>query len=343
MSVRATDLGIAPAKAIELAVSEYNAEREKGQPKINLFLEDDQWEKKHALPAYTRLRKNHNINVIFMSNTDGTVALQDKIVEDRVICINPLNSDELLSSLNRNTFKIAKRTEETNGLVAVRIAELGYKNVAIMHYPNDFMTRGAMAAKTILDESLIENQVIQIEKGQVDYQDILMRFKDQNVDAYIMFGYKEFGFAMKQARSLGIDAPFFGSTTLLDPEYFTNSEGLITGSVFPFFTPTDGNYVLATEFLNAYELKFGERPFSVWPPMQAYDASNLVLSQLRNINETKRSDEAFDDWLRKRLHAITYHQGICGNLSVEPDGSSKGIYFSLYKYVGKGEVVKVRR
>ena len=343
LSTRATDLGIGPANAMELAVEQYNNNRQEGEPRVNLYVEDDQWEKDKALPAYLKLRKEHDIKVLFISNTDGTIALQDQIMQDNVVAVNPINNDALLSTMNRNTFKIAKSTEDANALIAIRIIELGLKKVMIMHYPNDFMTRATGAAKALLDQAGIENKVVKTTIGDTDFNSILKSGKREEYDAYVFFGYKEFGYAMKQARDLGIEAPFFGSTTLLDPEFYNNSEGAIIGTECSFFTPVDGNYVLAKEFLDGYEMMFGEQPHSVWPPMQSYDAINLVLNEIKKVNDTKPKNESFGDWLVKKLFKVRYYQGVCGNLSIAEDGSSRGIYFSLYQYDSKGKLVKVRR
>lgn len=343
MSTRATDLGIAPSKAMQLAIEEYNSSKTKDQPKINFFIEDDKWEKSLALPAYEKLRKEHNIDVVFISNTDGTVELQDKILEDGVIAVNPLNNDKLLSSLNKNTFKIAKSTEEAHKALGIRIIELGLKKVIILHYPNNFMSVGGNAIKNILTENGVENEVIKTEKDQVDFTEILKNAKEKKADAYVFLGYKNFGFAMKQARDLEIKASFFGSTTLLDPDFFSNSEGAIVGTECTFFTPLDGNYILASDFLQDYKKKFGEEPFSIWPPMQAYDAMNIVINEIKKVNEDKTKEQSQVDWLRKRLLNVKYYQGVCGNISIKEDGSSRGIYFSLYKVESDGKLLKIKR
>ncbi|MCM4151093.1 amino acid ABC transporter substrate-binding protein [Arenibacter sp. N53] len=343
LTKRATDLGIAPANALKLSVSEYNANRKAGEPKVNLFVEDDQWEKENSMPAYEKLRREHDVKIVFVSNTDGTIAISDKVLDDQVILVNPLNNDALLSALNQNIFKIAKSTEEANSLIAIRIIELGLKKVIIMHYPNDFMTMASNSCKKILDESGIENRVVTVEKENVDFKDELKSYKEAGYDAFVFFGYKEFGFAMKQARELEITAPFFGSTVLLDPDYYENSAGTIIGTECSFFTPADGNWVLANEFLNRYKSTYGENPFSVWPPLQAYDAMNLVLNELRTLNSTRGNGQLFDEWLRQRLFNVKFFQGTCGNISINTDGSSRGIYFSLYKYEAKGKLLKVKR
>lgn len=343
LSERATDLGIGPSRAMKLAVEQYNQSREKGEPKVNFFVEDDKWEKENAIPAYDRLRKAHNIDVVFVSNTGSTVAIQDRVLADGVILINPLNNDNMLASMNKNTFEIAKSTEEANGVVGVRIIELGLKNIAIYHYPNDFMSRAANSIKVLLDEKGVKNNVVIIEKGQVDFISSLKKFKDDGVEGYVFCGYKNFGFAMKQARDLEIEAPFFGSTTLLDPEFYDNSGGAIVNTECTFFTPADGNYVLAHQFLKDYKAKFGEEPFSIWPPMQAYDAMNITLNNLKKINWREDEKMKLEDYLRAELLSLRYFQGVCGNLSITADGSSRGIYFSLYSVDGRGMLVKVKR
>lgn len=343
MSTRATDLGIDPSKAMQLAIEQYNSSKSETQPQINLFIEDDKWEKEMAKPAYEKLRKEHNIDVLFISNTDGTIELQDKIIEDGVIAINPLNNDKLLSSLNKNTFKIAKSTEEVHKALGIRMIELGIKKVLILHFPNDFMTIGGNAIKDILTENGIENKIIEIKKDQTNFTEILQTAKETETEAYVFLGYNEFGFAMKQARDLGIEAPFFGSTTLLDPVFFSNSEGAIVGTECTFFTPLDGNYILANEFLESFKKRFGEEPFSIWPPLQAYDAMNILINEVKTINEDKSKDVTQVDWLRNRLLNVKYYQGVCGNISITSDGSSRGIYFSLYKVESDGKLIKIKR
>lgn len=341
LTTRATDLGIGPANAMQLAVEQYNSNRSSSQPKVNLFIEDDKWDGNQAVNLYDKLQKEHLVDVVFISNSDGTVAIQDKLIQDQVIAINPLNSDSMLSALNENTFKIAKSTEEANGLIGVRIVDSNLKKAAIIYFPNDFMTRGAKEVAHILKENDVAYTLIKTEIGDTNFVSVLKQCKEQNHDAYVFFGYKEFGYAMKQARDLGINAQFFGSTVLLDPAYYHNSEGSIVGTECSFFTPEDGNYLLAREFLKLYQKKFGEAPSSVWPPMQAYDAMNIVLAQVEKLNDTKPKDQPLSDWLREQLYSVKYHKGVCGNISISKNGSSHGIYFSLYRYESELKLAKI--
>lgn len=341
LSTRATFLGVGPAKAIGLNIEQYNENRKEGEPKINYFTEDDKWEKSLAIPKYQKLRNEHNIDVLFISNSDGTVALQDKILEDNVICINPLNSDDLLSALNDHTFKVAKNTEDANGLVGHRIIELGYKKTAIFHFPNDYMTRAAKSVEKILLSENLNCKLIKTEKNKTDFTKELKILKAEEYDSYIIFGYNKYGYVIKQARELGINAPFFGANTFLEEEFFDNSAGTGIGAEFAFFTTVDGNEFLANEFIDDYKIRYNESPPAIWPTLQACDASRIVIDAVREVNKSKPENIAFDNWLRDELFNTTYFEGVCGNLSIGKDGAARGIYFSLYKCVGRMEIEKI--
>lgn len=101
----ATDLGVTPSKALQLAIDEYNTNKKSGDPTVNLFIEDDEWDQEKALPAYKKLRNNHNIEILFISNTDGIIAISEQAKKDGVIVINALNNDAILNRLNNNVFQ----------------------------------------------------------------------------------------------------------------------------------------------------------------------------------------------------------------------------------------------
>lgn len=338
----AVDLGEGPARAMELAVAQYNESRGKDQPKAVLHIEDDEWVGANAVPLYDKLRREHGIQVLLMSHTDGTIALQERAAEDGVILINSLNNDQLLSTMNENTFVIGKKTEEAAQVVAGRLIETGKRQVRGFHVTNSFMTIFADSFSAHVERHGIDSEVVAVDIGKTEFRKELQRFADEGCDALVFFGYRNLGFAMKQARELGMDVPFFGATTLLGAGFYENSEGVMDGTEFSFFTPQDGNYVLANRFLDAYELRFGEEPFSVWPAMQGYDAMNLTLDIVGRISSKPKNME-FSTWFKSEMYSVKYYQGICGNIAIQGDGTSRGIYFSLYEIKGHGVVEKVRR
>ena len=342
LSEKAIDMGIPAKEAIELSIHNYNKKRKVDQPKINFSFGDDKWEGKNAIKIFDSLNKNHKLDVVFISNTEGTVALQNKAIENNTLLINPLNSDNLLSTLNENTVKIAKRTEEANQILGLRILELRLKKTAIFYYPNDFMTRAAYSVQEILKHTSSECEIIPTQKNDTNFVATLTKLKAQGYDGYAFLGYSNFGYAMKQAREIGITAPFFGSTTLLDPNYYKNSNGHVVGTECVYFQPMDGNYVLAQEFLKNYHLRYKKQPTSIWPAMQAYDASEILIKFISNVNNIKK-DITLTDYLRNQFYALNFYQGVCGNISIGKDLASKGIYFSLYTIEDKNKLRKLKR
>ena len=338
----AMDLGKHPANAMALAVEQYNRSKSPDAPLLKLHVEDDEWKKENAIPLYDKLRKEHKIEVLFISNSEGTVVLQEKILQDHVILINPLNNDALLSSMNQNTFKIGKKTEETALVTAARIFELGLKNIVIFQVNNYFMSLSAKSLAENLKKNNVQVEIIPVDINQTDYTAYLNTCKSKNIDALLFFGYKNLGYAMKQARDKGIKVPYFATNTLFGDGYYKNSQGTMDGTVFAFFTQNDGNYVLANQFANAYKDKFGEIHVAFWSAMQAYDAMNIFIAQLSQLS-TKPTDKSFEVWLREQLHTVSFYQGVCGNIAILEDGASKGIYFTLYTIKSDGVVEKVKR
>jgi len=100
LSTDSTEYGIGPAKTMQEAVSYYNKNKLENEPIINLFVEDDQWNPLMDIPLYKKFKFLHDIDVIFVSNPQGSQAVQKIASKDSVITINPLfaaqKPDELL-------------------------------------------------------------------------------------------------------------------------------------------------------------------------------------------------------------------------------------------------------
>lgn len=341
-SERLTNLGIAPANAMNLAINIYNKTRTENEPKIELYVEDDKWNDKLSVPLYTKLKKEKGIDLLFISNSNGTLAIQNEIARDNTIAINPLNNDTYLRNNTKNTFFIAKSTEQANLEIANRIDELNLERIVIFHPPYNFYGVAASTVKKELETKGKEVQIIETTVGQKDYRDYLKLLKEEACQAYCFFGYPEYGFAMKQARDMGIEEPFFGCTEIQDEDFFKYSESQIIGTEFSHFTRIDGNEALANVFFENYKNEYSKEPNSEWPPMQAYDAMNVVISVLRQINEEKVTKADFSSWFKSKMSEVQNYPGVCGNLSMEKNNSVSGIDFTMYKLVEKGKIERIK-
>lgn len=340
-SHRATNLGIAPGKAMQLALQQYNESRKATEPEIILHLADDQWDESRSVPLYNQLKSKHNIDALFISNSNGTLALQNYLLKDDIIAINPLNNDKYLRENSNNTFFIAKSTEQANKVIAHRILQLQKKKVAIFRPDYNFFKVAAETIKSELAMKGISVEIIPTKLSQHDYNSELKLLKEESFDAYCFFGYVELGFAMKQARDMGITAPFFGCTEILDDKFFDYSEGTIKGTEFSYFTRLDGNKTLAAQFFEDYRIEYSQMPPSDWPPMQAYDAMNIFISAIRDINDKKIQRKNLSNHLAKNLKSIKNYAGVCGFLNMKDNQSIEGINFNLYELTNKNQTEKV--
>jgi len=96
-------------------------------------------------------------------------------------------------------------------------------------------------------------------------------------------------------------------------------------------------------FFEQYKKQYGAKPKFLWPSMQAYDAANILISAVKDVNEGKETNELLSFWLRNKLHRVKYYKGVCGNISIGPNGASTGINFSLYKYIHNGLAQKIKQ
>ncbi|MDB4297449.1 ABC transporter substrate-binding protein [Flavobacteriaceae bacterium] len=343
LSNNATHLGRSSFNAMTLAVDEYNKTRQNNEPYVNFIGKDDKWEVESLVDNYYSLIKEHNAKVVFMNNSTGLQKLHKEFVKDDIIAVNSLNNHKSLSELESNIFQVAKSTEEAHQLLGVRINELGFQNVVIIYCNNEFMAYGAQSIKEVLDTKNVACKIIRTGPKQQDYTKELKSIERDKVDAIVFLSFRRIGLAMKQAREMGMNMPFFGTTSTPLDELYDLSNGAVVGTEYIDFSPMDGNYSMAYAFLDAYGQRFKDNSKSVYLAMQSYDAINIVLSKLRNVNKEGIGKENITSWLKAELLRINNYQGVCGTISFSKEGASKGVYFSLYKIEAKGKVTPVKR
>lgn len=329
LSGSAGALGVDSLNAVKLALQEYQAKKSLADPEISLLDEDDNYNIAITLLKYNQMMANTPKPVAIMVGTySGLIAIAPLVLKDSVIALNPIDNDKEIASLNRNVFLIAKETEPLAGLVVNAIIDQGKKNIAVIYYgDDDFMKHLATLFREILVSNNSQAQMFSYNRETTDFHSFLEKAKASNVDGYVFFGYQEIGLAMKQARDMGILAPFYSVNVIADPVLQKNSEGAINGTYFAHFTSLDGNRVEADEFLNKYYRIFKRKPLLEWTAMQSYDAARILFVA---IQDAYHESGDFTDNLRKKLLETSNFEGVSGNISILPSGASRGIYTRLY-------------
>lgn len=175
----------------------------------------------------------------------------------------------------------------------------------------------------------VADEVVTVD--QKDFSAQLTKIRQKRPDA-IFLGAEEVesGLIVKQARDLGIDAPFAGAAPQGTPVFrdtagAANVEGTIVSSPYLGNDTNDAT----RKFAAAYKAAFGEE--AELHGAKAYDGAQIMLTALKNSNvATKRK-------LADAIRAVRY-QGLMGDFAYDDTGV--GIRETAIGIVREGTVVK---
>ncbi|MFA6160242.1 MAG: ABC transporter substrate-binding protein [Parcubacteria group bacterium] len=324
----ASILGIEASQAIDLAVEQANAQGGVNGKKIELFIEDDQYDTSKAVTAYNKLVNQNGVETIVMSTYGGVFAVAQKAKNDGVLVVDSLDCDQNLAGLSDNVFCIAKETKDLADVIADYAVEKGYKNIGILHSTTDnFMPSVA----TLFEERVGNSIKVQKESYTADTSDFktsLLKLKDK--DAIVYLGYQEIGIAIKQARGLGITSPMLSIPSVAtDPAIQESSAGKINGMYFSFYAPLNDNNV-ATDFYNDYNAKFERKPIVYVATDHAYDSANILLEEVLPKVKSETKAERLQEKI-EAMEGVKNYKGVSGTLNMGDDGRIKGILIRLFK------------
>lgn len=324
LSGSANFLGISNAQAIQMALEEYRTKKESSDPNIQLIVENDAYDANQSLESYHDLVTNYHPSIIFLNTYSALFTIKDFLTRDKVILVDAIDNDSNLNTLNKNIILIGKRTEQIAEVLASKLVAKNEKKAFVFDLDDDrFMPSLTDYFQKIFEQS--GGTIIRKEYSSniIDFRDSLNAARNAGADAYVFFGYQEIGVAMKQARDVGVTGQFYSANMSMIGTADKAAEGLI----FPGFRKSNGNAALVNAFFSSFKTKYGGPPSHLWVAAQGYDAMNIALDALKTAAVQNTVDV---DALRRVLLATNNFQGISGNVSFDPNGSSRGIEWDLY-------------
>ncbi len=314
---KAAQFGVWVKNGADLAIEEINDSGGRNGYKLKLLVEDTQSEPKLAVSAFNKLISLNKVTVAigFVSSSEALVCAP--IAEkSKVVMITPVAGTPELKDAGDYIF----RTRESGLLQSYKIAgyifnDLGHKKAAII-YENAANAVGYKEA--FIEEFTRLGGQIQLnesyEEGQTDFRAILTKVKSLNPRAIYVPGVGSIiGRILKQAKELGIDAEFFSSAGIEDPELFKiagdAAEGVIFGSPAFSVDSTDSH---TKQFVSKYRNRYGDDP-SVYAA-NAYDTVMLIAGALKDTGSTKSDD------IKRYLYQIKDYQGASGQITFDSYG-----------------------
>lgn len=335
LSGPASLLGIDNLKAVQLALSEYQESKKPEEPNLLILSADDQYQDIKSREFYHQFVAQ-GAQIIFLTTYSSLFDLSNDILRDEVIAIDPIDNDANLARLNQNLFFIAKATEDLAKILIDALAEHKKKKAFVLFFSgDDFMPYLAEYFKNHFPEKGGQVELADYDFGTENFSSFISKSLSFKPDAYVLLGYQELGNFMQQARAKRIKTPFY--TPNIAMESLAKQE--LEGTYFVNFTHLDGQADRATQFLERYQTKYGAPPNAEWAALQAYDAAGIVINAIR---ESYEKPGPLSENIKSALFQTKNYPGVCGAISILPDGASEGIHPGLYQYT-RGKIIRIEK
>ena len=322
-------IGVGVLQGAKMAVEEANTRGPVfGITKIRLESLDDQHNPTQAVLAANKLATDPDaMGVVGHFNSNCTKAASSIYHEARVAQITSASTNPEISRQGFDTFFRVCATDDVQGPTAATFVflKLNKKKIVII---DDQTTYG----KGLADEfkkkfTSLDGQVLQhsgITQGEKDFTPLLTKVKSLEPELIYYGGvYPELALLIKQAKKVGLNAPWMGGDGIFDATLIKlatqeHSEGTYATmlGVYPHSLPE------ARDFVKRYEARYGELgSFSAY----AYDAANVLIEAIRRAG--KKDREAV---LREVKNTKDF-QGILGKVNFDSKGDAIGKSIGIFK------------
>lgn len=252
--------------------------------KVELVVADNKSDKAEAASVAARLIEKDKVSVLVgsygssLSMAAGNIVKENKVPAVGTSCTNPQ------VTANNDYYFRACFIDPFQGKVMAEYAhQNGFKKVAIVQEVSNDYSVGL--AKFFREEFVKltgdENSIVDVanyQTGDKDFTAILTNIKALNPDAVFAPGnFTESALLVKQARQLGIDAPFMGGDTWETQEFIDvggkDVEGVALSTAFD---REKASTEEAKKFLDAYTKEYNGEPSAL--TAMAYDAYLIAVS-----------------------------------------------------------------
>jgi branched-chain amino acid transport system substrate-binding protein len=297
-------MGMDFKNGVTLAVEEWNNRGGVLGKKIEIVITDDQHDPKQAVSIANKMINDGVIGVIGHFNSSCSLPASDVYDRAGIPVITPGSTNPLLTEKGyRGVFRACGRDDQQGKIGAdFVINSLKLKNVAVLHDKTTYGQGLADEFKKFLGGKVNVVYYSGIVQGDKDFKMVLTAVKSKKPEL-IFFGgiYPEAGLLVKQAKELGLNAPFMSGDGTIDPKFIEIAGVPAAEGTFLTFSPDPENIPSARGFIEQYRAKFGDiGPYSIY----AYDAANILLSAMKEANST--DGKAIID----KLHAMEFNAAL---------------------------------
>jgi len=329
-----SSLGAWELKGARLAADEWNKAGGINGRQIQLNVYDDQGDPTVGTNLAHKISSEGNIAMLGTAESAVTIAMAPILQQDQIPNITSGQSPGLVAVKSPFLFlngPTSTTYDET--LVRYLVDKKGFKRIAMVTNNGSF-GKGEHDAftKSLSSRSVtpIADQVVTTD--QKEFSSALTTIRQQNPEV-IFLGAEEVqsGLIVKQARDLGVTAPFAGAAPQGTP-VFLNTAGAANCEAIIVSSPYLSNDVseATRKFAAAYKAAFNED--AELHGAKAYDGAQILFTALKNSKVA--TGKALADAIR-----ATKYQGLLGNFAYDDTGV--GIYNTSIGTITNGKLVAV--
>jgi len=262
-------------KGTELAVDQLNAAGGINGHPVEVVYEDDRGQAADAITAFTKLVETDKVPAVMGSaSSTKTLAICPKAQESKVVLVSSVSTNPALKECGKYFFSMMV-SDDAQGEEWVKIANnLGAKDAAVMYINNDYGNGVKNVFVKAFEAAGGKILIAQpFEEGSKDFRTEVLKVKQTNPPViFIVDHTTEGAIVIKQAKELGMTAPFVADVSMVAKETIQNagdsSEGVMGVRAA---SPTGPIW---EKFKAEFKAKFNEDP-TIWADF-AYDTMMMV-------------------------------------------------------------------
>lgn len=307
---------------------------------LKLIFGDDVGTEKEAKAVATRFATDRRIlAVVGHFNSSCSLAGKGIYKENGIVELSPGSTNVDVCQGSDWTFRNLYRDDFQGTFIANYIKNIltEFETVSVL-FDNDDYGRGLRDAFTAEAKRINLNVVSEkaYDRDTTDYTAQLTSINADNPDVIFVSGlYGQAALIVKQARSLGITAQFFGADGIDSPEFIKNAGAAADGTYLttPFTFGAGGEE--AAKVAKAFEAEFGVQP-DTWAAL-TYDAMGMIAEAIEKTYNSKSTLAENRKGIRDHLAGLdTPEEGYTGitgltYFDINGDTVNKPAYVKIVK------------
>lgn len=313
----ASQWGIGPKKAIDLAVEEWNIKQNKYIFKI--IYQDSQADPRMGVNSIEKLTANNDIQVIIGAvSSTVTLAIAPVAEKKKIVLISPSSTSHMITNAGDYIFRTISSDIFEGYYMAKYISEK-YKDIkkivvisddsaGTQHMAEAFMDKSKKLGNNIVDYQIISHK-------SINFKSTLLKIKNNNPQALYLVAFPaQLGILLKQIHELDMNnIKLFSAQPAEDPEVKKIAgKSIYNKLIYSTTTPDLENSLKTTKkFIKNYKAMYADKPMIF--SYEAYDAANLAIEAI--IKRGNNSEK-----IKNYLYGVKNYSGVSGEFSFDKNG-----------------------